>query len=66
MDDEHIAYTHAEKATLLAEKFFPNPEANLDDIIDTIFEDHTFDNTFEVNQTVDSDNIVSVLKRAAP
>jgi hypothetical protein len=34
-EDEYVAHTHVEKAALLVEKFFPDPEANLDDIVDT-------------------------------
>src|SRR2546429_5431614 len=63
-DDEYVARTHAEKAALLTEKFFPEPKANLDDIVDTTFGDHTFGDTFEIDRTVDSDDIALVLKRA--
>ena len=64
--DEYVARTHSEKAALLAEKFFPDPEADLDDIGDTTFGDHTFGNTFEIDWAVDSDDIALVLKRAGP
>lgn len=36
------ATTHEEKAQLLAERFFPAPEADLSDIIDRTFTDDTF------------------------
>ena len=49
---------------MLAEKFFPELEANLDDIVDSTFRDHTFGNSFEVDWVVDSDDIALVLRRA--
>ena len=46
--DEYVACIHTEKAALLAERFFPDPGANLDDIVDTIFGDYTFGSAFEI------------------
>ena len=37
-----IAYTHAEKATLLADRFFPDSVADLTDVTDTTFGRDTF------------------------
>jgi hypothetical protein len=62
--DEYVARTHGEKATLLAEKFFLDLEVNLDDIADTTFEDHTFNNTFELSQAVSENDIAGLIKKA--
>jgi hypothetical protein len=51
-------YTHVEKATLLADRFFPDSKADLTDIIDTTFSRDTFPaDQLVLPQTVTADDI---------
>jgi hypothetical protein len=53
-----IVYTHAEKATLLTDQFFPDSVADLIDIIDTTFGRDTFPaDPLVLPQTVTADDI---------
>lgn len=62
-DEEPTATTHAEKSSLLAERFFPSPPADLDDIADTTWSDESFTHPFEVKREVDSAEISEILRQ---
>ncbi len=53
------AYTHEEKAALLAERFFPSPPADLSDIGDTTFEGDG--GAFEIRPTVKPSEVTQIL-----
>ena len=57
------AFSHAEKATLLKERFFPNPPADLADIGDRTFADKFSLERFMINQKVDADEIFDILSK---
>ena len=59
--------THEQKAEALAARFFPNPPANLDDILDTTF-DQAFDPPpqFEVRKRVTIKDISTTLSTIKP
>ena len=61
--EEPTATTHEEKTGLLAERFFPNPEADLSDILDRTWADETFRNPFGIQRTVDASEITEILRR---
>src|SRR5882757_8063742 len=61
-NDEPIAHTHTEKTQLLAERFFPSPEADLSDIEDTTWDDRTFGDSFEINRKVTADEIQGIIR----
>jgi hypothetical protein len=60
---EPTAYTHAEKAELLAERFFPSPQADLSDIVDVSFEGNRPPD-FAIDDSVDYDEITQILRSA--
>ena len=65
-EDEAIsAYNHAEKAALLAERFFPAPPADLSDIQDRTFSDATGQQKFEIERTVRTEDVQEILKNTS-
>jgi hypothetical protein len=65
-EDEAIsAYSHAEKAALLAERFFPAPLADLSDILDRTFSDESGEQRFEIERTVCTDDVQGILRNAS-
>jgi hypothetical protein len=61
-EGDRPATAHAEKAEILAERFFPNLAADLTDVADTTFQDHTFSPAFELSQEVSEQDIKEALK----
>jgi Reverse transcriptase (RNA-dependent DNA polymerase)/Endonuclease-reverse transcriptase len=62
-EDEAIsAYNHADKAKLLAERFFPAPPADLSDIQDRTFSDETGQQKFEIERTVCTEDVQEILR----
>jgi hypothetical protein len=58
-----IACTHAEKATLLTDRFFPDSVADLTDVIDTTFGHDTFPaDPLVLLQTVTADDVKQTLQ----
>ena len=60
------ARTHGEKATLLAERFFPQPQADLRDIKDTDFQPETYTGTVRIRQQVTSEDVADTLRKMSP
>ena len=63
---EGTAYTLEEKVEALRQRFYPTVEANLSDITDTSFEDCTFPLSLEVSDTVEPQEIASLLRTRRP
>ena len=61
-----IATTHAEKADVLARRFFPNPTADLSTIRHQIWLDYSFHPYTTIRQEVTKEDIQYVLKGIAP
>ena len=59
------AYNHAEKAALLAERFFPAPPADLSDIQDRTFTDETGRQKFEIERIVYTKDIQEILRNTS-
>jgi hypothetical protein len=58
-----IACTHAEKATLLVDRFFPDSMADLIDVTDTTFSRDTFPaDPLVLPQTVTADDVEQTLR----
>jgi hypothetical protein len=57
------AFSYAEKATLLKERFFPNLPVDLADIGDRTFADEFSLERFTINQKVDADEIFDILSK---
>jgi hypothetical protein len=58
-------YTHNEKATLLAERFFPVLPANFSDIQDYIFINKMSQQKFKIKRTVCTKDIQKILKNTS-
>jgi hypothetical protein len=58
-----IASTEQEKVELLCDRFYPNTQADLDDVTDTTFEDHTFQDPLSIDQLVSPQDIHIALHR---
>ena len=56
-DAPQSAFTHKEKIAILVERFFPNTEADLQDITDTTWEEATTQQRFNVERTVTVEEI---------
>jgi hypothetical protein len=52
-----LVFTHTEKIVALIERFFPNPEADLSNIIDTTWDKTTSQQCFNIDQAVTTDKI---------
>ena len=63
---EGTAYTLEEKVEALRQRFYPTIEADLSDIADTSFEDSTFPLSLEVSDTVEPQEITSLLRTRRP
>ena len=63
---EGTAYTLEEKVEALRQRFYPTVEADLSDITDTSFEDGTFPLSLEVSDTVEPQEIASLLRTRRP
>src|SRR5436190_3842754 len=55
------ATTHREKMRLLAERFFPNPDADLSDIVDKSWSDESFQGPFMVGREVNVAEVTEIL-----
>ena len=60
------ATTHADKARILAEKFFPCPPADLSDIADRSWVDRPHPNPVPLNREVTAEDVAEVCGRTAP
>ncbi len=60
-DDAPMAYTHAEKATLLTERFFLNFNTDLFDIINQSFEGEQGQQRFELYRNIDADKVTQII-----
>ena len=60
------ATTHAEKADVLARRFFPNPTADLSTIRHPTWPDHSFHARTTVRQEVTEEDVQQTLKEMAP
>ena len=61
-----IATTHAEKADVLARRFFPNPTADLSTIRHRTWPDYSFHPRTTIRQEVTEEDVQHVLKGMAP
>ena len=61
-----IAVTHAEKAEVLRQQFFPLSPAVLDDIQETTFEDRSFGSGFQVDQAVTPGQVARAIRSKGP
>ncbi len=59
--DAPMAYTYAEKATLLAERFFPSLNTDLSDIANQSFEGEQGRQRFELHRNIDADEIMQII-----
>jgi hypothetical protein len=62
-EESPTAFSYVEKATLLKERFFPNPSIDLADIGDRMFVDEFSLERFIINQKVDVDEIFDILSK---
>jgi hypothetical protein len=61
-----LAYSIPEKAEALKARFYPIVEADLSDILDTSFQDSTFQNSLEIPIIATADEVSSLLKARKP
>ena len=65
-DNAPAATTHADKARILAEKFFPCPLADLSDITDRSWVDRPHPDPVPLNREVTAEDVAEVCRRTAP
>jgi Reverse transcriptase (RNA-dependent DNA polymerase)/Endonuclease-reverse transcriptase len=62
-DAPQTAYSHSEKAEMLAARFFPNPEADLGDIEDTTWAETTSQQRFDIDKGIQVEEIEELIRQ---